>query len=387
MRAWALAVLVGGCGFQSSAGPKPPGGDAGDIPVDAPVEMAPDGMAPTNHVCLGTFVKVCADVPVSALTLMTGTIDTADASAASKCLGAGTYTTEPAVDACVIAGRTIAIPDANTVTATGTRRLILMATESIQITGTLDAASRHGKPSGPAADAGPCPTNFRDPTSVVEGGGGWGGTFGLQGNNGGNTPGGGIGGGAGSGLQIKALAGGCPGGKGGNNGGGNGGGAGGHGGGAVLLLAGQSVLIDGTVNASGSGGNGGNARGGGGGGGAGGMIALDAPMLRIPGKCFANGGGGGEGSSVVAGGAGGESSAPDKEAAGGTSISVGGDGGRGGIATSGSRQGDNGATVGNPPLQDTGGGGAGGGGVGIIKIFSADPGKTDDPKKVSPPPS
>jgi hypothetical protein len=384
MRAWVLALVLGGCGFSSPAANGNDSGNGSDH--DPGGTMPPDGSPDAGpvHVCLGSFVKVCADAPRGALNLMTTTIDTSDVSPTSNCLPAAAYTTMPAVDACVIASQTITIPGGNTISVTGNRRLILLADETLTITGTLDAAShRKGLP-GPAADTGPCPTGVRAPTTATEGGGAWGGTFGKAGSNGGNTPGGGMGGGAGAALLITALGGGCAGGAGGNNGGGNGGGTGGHGGGAVLLLAGQSIKIDGAVNASGAGGSGGKARGGGGGGGSGGMIVLEALSVAISGQCFANGGGGGEGSSGLADGAGGgESNAPDTDGSGGSSISVGGPGGDGGVGKTASKGGGNGGVFG----VDTGGGGAGGGGVGIIKILSADPGNNGDLKRVSPPPS
>jgi len=380
MRAWALALALGGCGFSSSAAVNNGSGDGGET---MPPDGSAGGTADTGpvHVCLGTFVKVCVDAPRGALNLMTATIDTSDVSPTSKCLP-----TMPAVDACVIASQTITIPSGNTISVTGNRRLIVLADETLTIAGTLDAAShRRGLP-GPAADSGPCPTSFRAPTTATEGGGGWGGTFGKPGNNGGNTPGGGMGGGAGSALLITALGGGCPGGAGANNGSGNGGGNGGHGGGAVLLLAGQSITIDGAVNASGAGGSGGKARGGGGGGGSGGMIVLEAPTVAIPGQCFTNGGGGGEGSSgALDGASGGESSTPDGTPGGGSSLSVGGAGGDGGVGKTGSKGGSGGSAI-VTPIVDSGGGGAGGGGVGIIRIISADPGNNGDLKKVSPPP-
>lgn len=339
------------------------------------------------HLCLGTFVNVCADVPRGSLSLMTGTVDTSTLSVVTQCLPPSAYTTQPAADACVIASQSITVPSGNTITVTGTRRLILLAEEAVTITGTLDAASHRTGLAGPAADTGPCPTAVTSPTTATEGGGGWGATFGKPGNNGGNSPGGGMGGGAASSLPITVLGGGCRGGSGANSGAGNGGGSGGHGGGAVLLLAGQSITIDGVVNASGGAGTGGKARGGGGGGGTGGMIVLEAPTVRIAGQCFANGGGGGQGGSgAVDGGSGGESAAPDAVAAGGTSVSIGGAGGNGGVGAMGSKGGSNGASIVNP-IVDTGGGGAGGGGVGIIKILSPDPGVTSDLKKISPPPS
>src|SRR5215510_10051 len=201
MRARALALVLGGCGFSSPAAPGS---------------------------CLGTFVNVCADPPDASLTLMTQTIDT---STSALCVP---YTATPQVDACVIASPSITIPSNQVVSVTGARRLILFADESLMITGMLDAASHRGGNSGPAADSGPCPSTFTNPTAVGQGGGGWGGTFGEPGNNGGNTPGGGIGGIAGNALTIDVLGGGCRGGQ----GAGNDGGGGGHGGGAVLLLAG-----------------------------------------------------------------------------------------------------------------------------------------------------
>ncbi|HEY0482508.1 MAG TPA: hypothetical protein VGD37_33535 [Kofleriaceae bacterium] len=388
MRAWALALALGGCGFSSSAAPDNAGNgqDAGgQPPADGPTGGS-DVDAGMIHVCLGTFVNVCVDAPRASLTLPAGMIDTSDVSPATRCRP---YTADPPVDACVIASQSIAIPAGTTVAVTGGKRLILLATETLSIGGTLDAASHRGGHTGPAADTGPCPASVRDPTNVGQGGGGWGGTFGGPGNNGGNTPGGGMGGGAGAALTITALGGGCPGG----NGAGANGGAGGHGGGAVLLLAGQSIEIGGAINASGGGGSGGKATNasagaGGGGGGAGGMIVLEAPSVKIPGRCFANGGGGGEGSSVLNGAGGGESSAPDTAGTGGRSVSVGGDGGNGGVGVTGSKPGANGASIVNP-LVDVGGGGAGGGGVGILKILSGDPGagSVRDLEKLAPPPS
>src|SRR5215467_4604791 len=125
MRAWVLALALGGCGFTSSAttsnGNDPDGG--GQMP---PVGSG-GGSNPDNgplHVCFGTFVKVCADAPRGALNLMTGTINTSDMSASSHCLPSSAYTTQPTVDACVIASQTIAIPSGNTVSVTGTKPLI-----------------------------------------------------------------------------------------------------------------------------------------------------------------------------------------------------------------------------------------------------------------------
>ena len=213
MRAWVLALALGACGFSSSAGvgngSDGSGQDPGGVlPPDGP--GVPPDTGPVR-ICLGSFVRVCADVPRGALHLMTTTIDTSDVSPTSRCLAS--YTTTPMVDACVIASQTIMIPTGNTVSVTGNRRLIVLADETLTITGTLDAASHRSKGvMGPAADTGPCPTGVRAPSTGTEGGGGWGGTCGQPGNNGGNTPGGGMGGRAGAALQIPTLGGGCPGG-------------------------------------------------------------------------------------------------------------------------------------------------------------------------------
>ncbi|HEX7841963.1 MAG TPA: hypothetical protein VF469_31045, partial [Kofleriaceae bacterium] len=302
MRAWALALVLGGCGFSSTAAPDH-GLDGGSDTAGGNTGGTGDPVAGVVHVCLGTFVGVCADTPRTSLTLMTGMIDTSDTSSSTKCLPATAYVTTPAgLDVCVVAAQTITIPGGNKVSVTGRKRLVLLANDTLTISGTLDVASHRNGLRGPAADTGPCPTNFTDPTTVGQGGGGWGGTFGQPGNNGGSTPGGGIGGIPGAALTINTLGGGCPGG----NGAGSNGGPGGPGGGAVVMLAGQTITISGVVNASGAGGSGGgrssaSAGAGGGGGGTGGMIALEAPSVKLPGQCFANGGAGGEGSSVLGG--------------------------------------------------------------------------------------
>ena len=85
-------------------------------------------------------------------------------------------------------------------------------------------------------------------------------------------------------------------------------GAFGPGGGAVYLIA-NTLVVNGTINASGGGGAGaltgmdGMDGGGGGGGGAGGFIGLDAPTVTVnaAGQIFANGGGGGEGGTPLKG--------------------------------------------------------------------------------------
>ncbi|MEO7729656.1 MAG: hypothetical protein ABIY55_01700, partial [Kofleriaceae bacterium] len=317
MRVWVFALALTGCGFSGSVG-----NDARDPAIDATAEIdaipgpgsdaAPADTRP-DPVCVGTFLRVCVDPPQAALTLSTQRIDTGSSPMCAA------YTSMPAIDACVITGAQLVIPEHIVVTVVGRRPLILLSTRDITITGTLDAAS-HADRTGPAADTGPCATDAASPTTNGSGGG-FGGSFGGGGANGGNSPGG-VGGGAARVVTATALTGGCAGGSGANNSFGVSAGAGGRSGGAVLLVAAQGVSIEGVVNASGRGGSPGNSGvgtgGGGGGGGSGGMIVLDAATVNVPGACFANGGGGGEGGNLVTGHAGSESTEPDKVGAGGT---------------------------------------------------------------------
>lgn len=377
MRVWALALVVGGCSFSATPGGGAGGQDA-QVPPDAAIDGPGDGSS--EPVCLGSYIRICVPAPSSTLMLMAGRLDT------QQSLLCAPYTATPMVSACVVAAQSITIPPGNTVSVSGDRPLVLFSTGSITISGVLDGASRGSSP-GPAADTGPCQTNFTDPTTGTQGGGSWGGSFGGPGHNGGNTPGGGIGGIAAPPGNVTTLTGGCPGGNGADNGIDTGGGSRGHGGGALLLIAKQTLTIAGTVDASGGGGGGGELGGGGGGGGSGGMIVLDATTVNTPGRCFANGGGGGEGGSFFSGRDGNESSSPGSAGSGGSGGAFGGgNGGNGGFGTTGSRPGSNGSDA-NQAQGGPGGGGAGGGGVGVIKVLSASQQNTDDLSKVSPPPS
>src|SRR3954470_11477799 len=189
---------------------------------------------------------------------------------------------------CVMAGTTISI-DA-TLRATGPRPLVLIASEKITIlgTGVVDVGSHRGATLESGAGAMDC-ANGQPPDRH---GGGAGGSFlGLGGTGGpsvsasGGTPGPVV-------TDANKLRGGgavqdTPGPTGPNPV------RGGHGGGAVLLIAGQSISVDGAINAAGEGGEGGPPDFGGGGGGSGGMIVLYAPTITGNGLILASGGGGG----------------------------------------------------------------------------------------------
>lgn len=386
----------------SSDGGDPPSGDAGP--------------------CAGKLItskllgSVCLSAAPTGAVTLGPTINTGSVAAGTGCTELVPQASGPAL--CVIAGASIDIPTNVTVQAvalaptgsamTATSPLVLIATGSITIEGTLDASSHFQATVGgiPALGAGArtatgCLVTGADGqpgTADSGGGGGAGGSFGSAGATGGT---GGNNGNVGRGNPGAAspptgLTGGCPGGKGGDGsgaptGGDNSGGGGGNGGGAVLLLAGDSISVTGKISASGAGGTGGgrgvNSSGGGGGGGAGGMIALEATRITVTGAVFANGGGGGGGGGNAGGNDAGKPGtdpvAPGTPAAGGTTTNNGGAGGAGSFFSTAAGNtapvaGRNGS--GNQPEC---GGGGGGGGAGAIRVYG--PAASSIGGTVSPP--
>lgn len=265
---------------------------------------------------------------------------------------------------CIVMGQTVTID--GVVRATGSRPLVLIAatTLTISATGVLDVSS-----SGTSAPGAGAVSNMElcgSPTdgsvsADSAGSGGAGGTFKGVGGPGGDT--GSAGGGTPSLVAIggSPLRGGCPGTSGGNNGVSNGG----AGGGAVVLIAGTTIEVRGSVRAWGAGGRGGGRAGGGGGGGgggSGGLIALDAPTVRLEGSLLAGGGGGGGGGTSGGEGSPGQEMSPSGAAGMGGPSTMGGAGGSGGAVAM--------ADMGQPGEgQSTVGAGGGGGGVGAIRIF------------------
>lgn len=277
---------------------------------------------------------------------------------------------------CVVAAEDITVESNSVLRATGTRPLVLLAKNNLQIVGTLDASSTRADGTTPeslGAGANPaaCGPFAQAPISGVGGGGGGaGGSFVTQGGIGGTadtSQGGKAGGIPNTKLEKTSpafLRGGCRGQSGGTGVGDSAGGLGGPGGGAVYLLAKTAVRVTGTISANGGGGAGGKMQSGGGGGGAGGLIFLAAPEVVHRGLLTANGGGGGEGGYLVTNdGAPGADGAPTlTSAAGGNSSLAAGHGGAGG------------ATNYTAPTEAGGssshGGGGGGGGVGWVRAVS-----------------
>ena len=368
-------ATLAGCGFRAAnQGPPPSDADpdatgAGsdspngtDASIDAPAVPA------DAQQCFGSgVVHVClVTLPAAARVYSTNTqIDTDSASCEA--------TTNPeAVGLCVIAGAGIQIDAGRTLSARGSKPLVLVSTMNITVAGTLDVSS-HAATTGAGAEpvaANACVLGTQA-TAGGSSGGGYGGSFGGRGANGESNDGGNGGVAPPIVSTVATLRGGCAGGH-----------SivqtstaqGGHGGGAVALVAAGMIQITGSINASGSGGRQGQFQDqGAGGGGSGGMIVLDAPQITNSGSVFANGGGGGEGNSSVGGAPGGEPTAATTAAPGGAgNTSSGGDGGTGSLG------GNGGAPPGNAN-NSGGGGGGGGGGAGVIKASTTITGTATSP--------
>lgn len=332
------------------------------LSVDAePLEPISDSTA-----CYGAaLLRIClAAPPMSPLTVATETV--LDTNTSFLCEPRTSHN-----NLCVVAATTIAVNAP--LRATGSRPLVLIATETIFLDSLLDVGSHRGDQA--EAGAGADPTVCFDAGAVPpgSGGGGAGGSFGSLGGAGGD----GQGAGGQPGLLAGAaeLRGGCPGQPGQ---GASGGGHEGHGGGAVLLIAGTEISAGGGINAAGESGDGATTTmAGGGGGGAGGMIAFDAPRVDIGNLVLATGGGGGEGSGESdMGNRGADPSSVVSAAGGSRGTPEGGDGGDG-AASLPARGGSPGVVLGAARA----GGGGGGGGNGIV----IGPSNTEIGSDVAPP--
>ena len=319
--------------------------------LDAHVPM--DGIS-----CFGTgFGQTCFATPPSApMTVATGALDTDT----SQLCATNVKDNPPW---CVIAATDLTI-DLGTLAVTGTKPLVLLATGTLSVDGTIDVASHRGGQQGAASND---PLQCDAGTPPGNNGGGAGGSFGGAGGHGGNG-----GGTAGAIKPTNAMRGGCPGqdGKTGTFG------VKGLGGGVVYLIGGTKIVVGGNINASGAAGSSGvTGNAGAGGGGSGGLIALDSPMVTNGGAIFANGGGGAEGSgSTTKGNDGMESVNGAPAGPSGSTSTIGGDGGAGGASGAAANGADG----------TGGGGGGGGGGVGAVKLFQA---ASITGGVVSPPPS
>jgi hypothetical protein len=329
--------------------------------IDAPLPTAdvPDGCF--GHNTPNALLTVCPPaLPATARILMSD-INTDD-----DCdfVAQGQY--------CVIMGTNLSV--VGTIKATGTPPLVLLGTMAVTIPAgsELDLIGEHDK-AVPGVAAASCLGGSPGIPDLESAGGGGGGSFTTQGGDGGNYPS--FGGQPGDSHVANTIAGGCRGFAGGDGDSAQGG-VGGGGGGALYVIGGDAVSINGSINTSGEGGlkgdlteTPGNGGGGGGGGGAGGFIALDAPQIVLGGTSvmLANGGGGGGGGASGVDGKDGKT--PDAAIASqATMPALGGAGG-------GGTDGGMGAALGQAAHAGLGsamaGGGGGGGGIGAIYLFSA----------------
>jgi hypothetical protein len=347
-----MALFMAGCGFSGTAGTSDGRienyRDAPGTGIDAAIATKCYGMASgfwqAWQVCVGA-------VPTNSITLNQD-IDT-DAPT-SGCLGA-----QPAgwveggqLPSCFIVGGVVALPLGATVHVHGTRALVVVADQTIDIAGVLDGSSHRQGTAGPGIPADTCGAFMRMPATR---GGGAGASFGTTAGDGGSgSDGDSHGGAAAAALGTPdRLRAGCNGQTGGSSTG-----TAGLGGGAVYLLAGSAIQVTGAVRANGSGADGGALQSGGSGAGSGGMIVLYAPSITTT-MLMANGGGGasgGDGSN--AGAFGQDPAAPTVSASGGS-----GGGGSGGDGATLANSGGNGSDS-----ESSGGGGGGGGGVIIANI-------------------
>lgn len=274
-------------------------------------------------------------------------------------------------DVRVISVESLTIAANVTLRVKGSVPLVIASWGTLDVSGTIDVASKDGLPGAGAQPAATpstfCATHLSATAAENGAGGGGGGGGAMQssggpggaGNNGGDNGGAGA---VGALTSPPLLAAGCPGDKGGN--GGNAGGAAGLGGGAIQLTARTSISLAASarINAGGQGGRpGAGGTGGGGGGGAGGMIGLETPALTVmPGAILAaNGGGGGQG-----GGNAGGTPGPGQDGQIAATAALGGRTGSGGNGGNGSIS----ATAATNGANDGAGGGGGGGGAGYITI-------------------
>ncbi len=325
--------------------------DDASVIVDAAV--APPDAPPDAQTCFGGgLVSLClAAAPASPLTITANT--TIDTDTSPLCVEYSGDTGETAL--CVVAATTVSIDDNRRLRANGSKPLVVIASESLVVDGTIDVAR----------GAGANPPTCVPPTTATNADGGAGGSFQGRGGRGGDAVSG-TGPSAALGTTTAVFRGGC---RGGNGAGGDGG-LGGSGGGALYLIA-PTITINGTLDASGGGGGFGANESGGGGGGAGGFIGLDAPSVTVAStaRVIANGGGGGEGGTPNKDGNSGSPGGGLSAAPGGSGGAPhGGNGGDGSAnATLGGQDGRSGGTC---DRSDSAGGG-GGGGAGFVYVFPA----------------
>lgn len=383
MRAAPLVVFVlaalASCSFDPGLRDGPPAEP--DARVDAAaIDAVPDAAAATvAHLAPATVAMLDSEVDLVLDEL--ATINTSQLTIAPAQPGVVAILAEQTGD-----GSEVMVVQARSITISaplrvvGSRPLILVATETIEVSAGIDASARYETPGpgggeraeGPGAgvDAlrGPALSDSgASGASAATLGGAGGNVFAQAGPEPGPIYGrpdilaGGSGGGSGSPATCNSY--------------------GGGGGGAIQLTAWTSITLatGGTINAGGGGGRRGNVcnaglgpeGSSGGGGGSGGMIYLESPLLLGDTELGANGGGGGAGA--------GDAGDPVAEHGGNAQVATGGgggvnndsDGGNGGRGADRNTDADDGQDV-NGANDNTGGGGGGAGRI-YYDTAGADP--------------
>lgn len=336
MRRWCSLAVVAAC-YR-------PGAQVCDDPSCLPDAADPDGFVadgplPDGAQCVGTQpMDFCYSAPLTPV--LVSPFDTDNQCPLVQDKGGR--------EVCVVQGSTVTVPSGN-LQFTGSRPLVLVGTELVQIDGVIDlSGSVERRPAGSQPSAfGECRIAGIGMGRSGAGGGG----FVNQGGAGGGM--GGMGGGI---PTTSGVRGGCIGGF-------AGGSKGGHGGGALYVVS-AAIVISGSggVNASGGGGSGGGLGSGGAGGGSGGYIGFDAPIFSTVGHVTATGGGGGGGGCADTVGDPGETPLVATPLGEGGNSPGGGAGGNGGTE-------DFPAKDGFSSVDNTCGGGGGGGGLGRVQMF------------------
>jgi len=339
-----------------------------DFSLGGDAAIGIDASGPDAQLCYtATLAPFCLTSPPTGAK----TLDTAlDTSMPTTCTEVIAQTTMGAPELCVIAATSITV--SSTVTVSGTRPLMLLATDTISVGGTLDASSRRGVRVGAGANDPTCSAGTAPLNNASAAGGGGGGSFApppaTKGSNGGDGNVGGLlvnnNGVSGAALAAAPtyVRGGCKGQDGGDVSATVQGGIGGAGGGAVYLYAGTSIDVAGNIFASGAGAAAAGLHAGGGGGGTGGLIALEAPMITVGGILAANGANGGSGGEATVGAVGADGATTLYSTQPAAAVNApGGNGGRGATGAAVPVVAGNGTAGG-------GAGGGGGGGFGIIWV-------------------
>lgn len=350
----AACALLNPLDEYGPGGPKSEdGGDAGPPRADGGRVFVPSGAVTEGDL---------AAVGARAITLVDSTTFHTDTGAVDGLRSAGTglesgigFRTAAGIGIFTFTSLTVNAP---VVRFAGPNGVALVAAENIVLNGGLfdvQGSCDGGAPGPGGGKGGGVGSPGSGPGAGAPGRGGGGGAFGARGGEGGSAVG--VSG-APYGIDSLVPL------LGGSGGGGAGcGGGGGGGGGAIQLVAADTIVVAGQINAGGCGGGGGQGQdcGGlknGGGAGSGGSILLEAPTVNVSGVLAANGGGGGS----AFGGPGANAGTSVTRAIGGAGPG-GGAGGRGGAGLAG--DGDNGV-AGTASGNAVGGGG--GGGVGRVRI-------------------